>query len=214
VTVYVYGITDTPPPTVADVAGIDGATLSTLAEGDVAAAFASLGEAEAPEPTPDALMAHERVVETLMRQRAVLPTRFGTTLPDEDALANVLRRRAGSFREGLDRVRGCVEIGVRVRWEAAADPAAGGSDYLAGRRGELREAKRAVAVVHRPLARLARASSWSTPAAGGLLAAAYLVPADDVRRFAAEAQGVQDADPALDVSCTGPWPPYSFVEDS
>jgi hypothetical protein len=159
-------------------------------------------------------MAHERVVETLMRQRAVLPTRFGTTLPDEDALANVLRRRARSFREGLDRVRGCVEIGVRVRWEAAGEPAAEGSDYLAGRRGELREARRAVAVVHRPLARLARASSWSTPAAGGLLAAAYLVPADDVRRFAAEAQGVQDADPALDVSCTGPWPPYSFVEAS
>jgi hypothetical protein len=43
------------------------------------------------------------------------------------------------------------------------------------------------------------------------LAAAYLVPAEDVRAFADEARRLQDADPELDLSLTGPWPPYSFV---
>lgn len=221
-TVYVYGITDAPPPAVEGVAGIDGLGVSTLARGDVAAAFAALGGAEAPAATPDALMAHERVVETLMRSSAVLPTRFGTTLADADALATVLERQAGSFRELLGRVRGCVEVGVRVRWAvdssmeglAEARAEVSGREYLDARREELDEAERAVKIVHRPLARLARASSWSTPAAGGLLLGAYLVAADDVRGFAAEVQLAQEADASFDISCTGPWPPYSFVEPS
>jgi hypothetical protein len=222
VTVYVYGITDAPPPAVEGVTGIEGAGVSTLARGDVAAAFAALPGDGPPSPTPDALMEHERVVEALMRSCAVLPTRFGTTLADADALGTVLERQADSFRERLERVRGCVEVGVRVRWAvespvagaAESDPVARGREYLDARRGDLREADRATMVVHGVLTRLARASTWSTPAVGGLLLGAYLVAADDVPRFADEVRRLQDADASFDVSCTGPWPPYSFAESS
>ncbi|MEA2125464.1 MAG: Gas vesicle synthesis protein GvpL/GvpF, partial [Solirubrobacteraceae bacterium] len=62
---------------------------------------------------------------------------------------------------------------------------------------------------HRPLAELARASC--TRSEPGLLAAAYLVPAADVRPFTDRVATIRDAHPELDFSCTGPWPPYSFV---
>ena len=38
---------------------------------------------------------------------------------------------------------------------------------------------------------------------------AFLVPAADVEAFVARAAALRSD--ALDVSCTGPWPPYSFV---
>ncbi|MCW3063642.1 MAG: hypothetical protein JWN32_814 [Solirubrobacterales bacterium] len=217
-TVYVYGITDAPPPPVDDLAGVEGTGVRTLVQGELAAAFASLPGPEPPAATPDALMAHERVVEALMRQRAVLPTRFGTTLPGEDDLATVLERRSASLRDLLALVRGCVEVSVRVRWETAVDPPAAadtdGRRYLESRARELREVERAVDAVHHPLARHARASTRSTPTEGGVLSASYLVAADDVRSFAEQVRRLQDADASLDLSCTGPWPPYSFVEPS
>jgi hypothetical protein len=58
---------------------------------------------------------------------------------------------------------------------------------------------------HPPLDAFARAS---TATRGG---AAYLVPAADVEAFAARVRALQHEHPAADLSCTGPWPPYSFV---
>ena len=57
----------------------------------------------------------------------------------------------------------------------------------------------------RVLSGLARASRR----AGGT--AAYLVRADDVPAFAARVREIQHEHEDLDLSCTGPWPPYSFV---
>jgi hypothetical protein len=214
-TVYVYAIAEAPPPVVSDLVGIDGGEIRTLARGDLAAAFTALPGPEALAASTEAFLAHERVVEALMRQTTVLPTRFGTTLPGERELASVLDREALSFRELLARVRGCVELSLRVRWEAEAERSRGGegSRYLDERRRERDEAERAAAAVHLPLARLAR-SSTSPTTGDGLLAAAYLVPSEYVRPFAEQVRALQDVNPALDLSCTGPWPPYSFVEMS
>lgn len=46
-----------------------------------------------------------------------------------------------------------------------------------------------------------------------MLNAAYLVDADDGTGFAAEVAALADAHPELDLSLTGPWPPYSFTGD-
>jgi uncharacterized protein (DUF934 family) len=45
-----------------------------------------------------------------------------------------------------------------------------------------------------------------------VVCASYLVPSEDVERFAQQVRGVADRNPELWLSCTGPWPPYSFVE--
>jgi hypothetical protein len=193
--IWVYAICDrperpAPPP------------LEGCSAGGVLAVFAR----DEHEPTPEALWAQERVLEQLMSDRAVLPLRFGTRLEDEDALRAVLAADQARFHEALARVRGRVELGVRVRAPEAPAPA-GGREYLLGKLRLERDA----AELHAPLAELA-VEARRRPAAGDLLRAAYLVDAHAVDAFRAAVERLQRAHPGLTIVCTGPWPAYSFVQ--
>jgi hypothetical protein len=146
--------------------------------------------AEPGEVTADALWRREALLERLMEDRDLLPVRFGTLLPDEAAAERALAERQDDFAAGLDRVRGAVELGVRVQ----------------GDERDLRARARALRDVHEPLAALARAGAVLP--ARELLRAAYLVDRDQVDRFVAR---VDDLQGAYAILCTGPWPPYSFT---
>src|SRR5687767_9062452 len=66
-------------------------------------------------PSAENLWQHESVVESVMRRcEAVLPVRFGMTFGDEVALEDTIARHGAVLATGLERVRGCVEMGVRV----------------------------------------------------------------------------------------------------
>jgi hypothetical protein len=161
-----------------------------------------------PEPEPEELWGHEHVVEQLMADRAVLPMRFGTTQPDEAALRSALMERHEELRGALDRVRGRVELSVRaVGGPVEPAPAATGREWLGARL----EAARLADAVHEPLAAVAVAER-RRPATGEVLRAAYLVDRAALDRFRAALDGVRRARPELDIVCTGPWPPYSFVQ--
>jgi hypothetical protein len=70
----------------------------------------------------------------------------------------------------------------------------------------------ATTVVHEPLARGARAETVAqVNRPGELLRAAYLVDRGAARAFSARVAKIQEESPRLRISCTGPWPPYSFV---
>ena len=60
----------------------------------------------------------EAVAEVLMADRAVLPVRFGTVLSNEAAVQDVLAAHYADFVASLDRVRGRVELGLRVLWNS------------------------------------------------------------------------------------------------
>lgn len=49
------------------------------------------------------LLAHQRVVEAVMRIAPTLPVKFGTTLPDEAVVARLLERGAPCWRRGSQR---------------------------------------------------------------------------------------------------------------
>jgi hypothetical protein len=192
--IYVYAITEAPAPELDPGAeGVAGASVAAVEHDGLAAVLSHFAGDEPPASTAESLWAHERVVESLMHDRAVLPARFGMTLGSESELRVVLAARGASLREDLRAVSGCVELGVRVQWD---DEGAGGAPQDA---------------VHRPLAALARASTCSPTAGDRLLTSAYLIPADQVRTFAERVVALQGEHAALDISCTGPWPPYSFV---
>ena len=169
--------------------------------------------AEAEQPlTADALWRREAVIEELMAARDLLPVRYGTRVADEAAAADALAERREELEAGLARVRGAVELAVRVHADDAAPapsadvtaPGAGG-EYLRARIGR----SHAAAELHEPLAALAR-DSVVQPGAE-LLRAAYLVERDRVAEFVARVRALQDERPELAVVCTGPWPPYSFA---
>jgi len=59
------------------------------------------------------LVAHETVLEALCGSGAVVPMRFGTVAPDDDAVVAELARGAGRYTELLTRLDGHVERNVK-----------------------------------------------------------------------------------------------------
>lgn len=217
--IYVYAVVEPSGAPLPVRGGLDGATLEEVRAGGVAAVFSRCDAP--PPPDADVLWRHEQVVEALLTDRALLPLRFGTTLADEEALRGLLAERSAEWRRALDRVRGRVELSVRVAGEPGEpgeplDAARGesGTDFMRRRLRARDERERLAAAIHAPLASLAeRSAKSSAPSAGSALAGSYLVPRADVERFADEVRRLQSRHPALAVTCTGPWPPYSFVAE-
>jgi hypothetical protein len=214
--IALYAITDHPTPPVGGLG-----TVRVVASGDLAAVCGPVLEREV---TADALWQHEHIVEALMDDRDVLPVRFGTCLPDDDAAAQALRDNYAEFAASLESVRGAVELAVRVfaagNAPAGIAPAAPatppesmtGTQYLRARARTAAAETGATAIVHAPLVRGARAVTVARVSRPGeLMRAAYLVDRNATASFSASVRDIQDDNPQLKISCTGPWPPYSFV---
>ena len=225
-TVWVYAVAERPDLPLPSVEGMDGALVGGVPSGDLLAVV-TRHEQPPGELGADAFWAHERVVERVMADRAVLPMRFNTTQPDDGTLRSALLARHEELQAALERVRGRVELGVRAIGDrpatessapaaavssAADSPAAASDSPTRGRQwlADRIEADRLAASVYEPLDALAIASLRRAPSGEGeVLRAAYLVDRAALPRFRAAVEQLQRPD--VSVLCTGPWPPYSFV---
>jgi hypothetical protein len=214
--IWVYAICDRPELPPPRRRGLAQAPLEGLREGPLQAVFSRHAGAVG-EPAPDALWAHERVVERLMADRAVLPMRFGSRVADEAALRRVLADGASAYVAALARVAGRVELGVRAlaRNGGAENPVpagVSGRDYVMAKLHGSRRAEGEAAALHAPLAALAADARCQPPRGDGeLLRGAYLVDRPAVARFRATVERLQATHPEAAILCTGPWPPYSFA---
>jgi hypothetical protein len=223
--IYLYAITDTPGAPLPTAPGIAGATVRTLVHGDIAAVIGAVSKSRV-DPSAENLWCHETVLESLMAERTVLPVRFGTVLIDEAALRDLLAAHNAAFVADLDRLRGRVELALRVLWDETGPslpdpgpPPEHGRAYMLARVAREREERayqeRATATamsIHAPLAALAVANTMRvlvTPAMP--LTAAYLLERTALPAFTAELEARNAAHPGLRCLCTGPWPAYSFV---
>jgi len=62
------------------------------------------------------LLAHQRVVECVMRSSAALPVKFGTTLPDEAAVVSMLKRGAAVLTAPLTELSQHIQFELIVSW--------------------------------------------------------------------------------------------------
>ncbi len=207
---YVYAFVASPA-VVPDVPGIDDAPLSAVSAGELDAVVSEHGAAV--DSAERDVLAHARVVEAVAAaNEAVLPARFGGLHADEQALREATTARP-DLRAALERVRGCVELGLRVVAEPTQDSAAtSGSDYMRQRLERRRGLDRLAEELHRPLAGVARDATLTVGSTERLpLTAAYLVERDRVDEFRRRLEEIQAKQPQLGIACTGPWPPYSFA---
>jgi hypothetical protein len=214
---YLYAITESGRlPTIE---GLRGASLRAVGRPGLVA-VASEHEESSLEPDEADLWSHERVVEQLMDPGPVLPMRFGSTLPGEGAALAFLDDRRQELEQALERVRGAVELSVRVAVsvEAQAEPQGDGDDpptgasYLLDRLKSENLQHEFTDLVHQPLASLARASTtWSGELRRRQWKAAYLVSSARVDEFAQQVDRLDSELSGAAVICTGPWPPYSFA---
>jgi len=227
--IYVYAIIDRPTIPVPDIPGLEGTALDTLPYRDIGAVVSLSTMSKVP-PIEANLWQHETAVEALMTDHSVLPVRFGTMFPDEAAVQAELSTHYTEFTAGLKRVRGYVELGLRVLWDNDSDlpltpdqqllPSPGsGRAYMLARLEEecklqvRRERANALAEdIHTPLARLAAETTRQTLITPRLLlTAAYLVKREQVAAFRQEVEMLNSTYPRVRLLCTGPWPPFSFV---
>jgi hypothetical protein len=188
-----------------------------------------------------AAMAHEAVVEAFIGASAVLPMKLFTIFTsDARALEHVTRERS-RIDALLKRVTNHVEWGVRVVLDRAmageprgrgpresAARAASGAAFLARKKAQrdaatklARHAREIGSDVYDDLAAFARIarrrSAAEMPSRGGplLLDAAFLVPKAKAARFTKRvARRTRDlAREGFRVTVSGPWPPYSFVQE-
>ncbi len=182
-----------------------------------------------------AAVGHERVIESFISERAVLPMKLFTIFTNDARAIDHVRSERARIDSFVKRVANRQEWGVRVTMDRtrAVAPASGagatsGAAYLV-RKKERRDAtielvehaRETVAALYDRLAarsRLARrrsASELSTQGGPMLLDAAFLVPRARSASFRAlaarEARALSRGGYGLTLS--GPWPPYTFVQD-
>ena len=227
---YVYAVTDRPEAPLPSRTGLDDGELVQIVWRDLAA-VASLHGGGALAASEDALWRHEAVAESLMDDRVVLPIRFGTLLPSRQEVGDGLRRAYSRLVADIERLRGHVEIGVRL-WTAGqtGEPAVAAEHDNGARRGTGSAYLWAKVARERTLrarreARLRMVRDYSgqndeearesrfddDPDDPRGSSAAFLVPRDRVAPFRDLVNRAADAHPDVALLCTGPWPPYSFV---
>lgn len=196
--IELVAITDDPTP--------PAPPLRVLRCGELAVLYTGVEDAAV---SADVLWRREALLESLMEERDLLPIRFGTRVADPEAAARALAPRRDELAAGLARVRGAVELAIRLHareHEAQPAPTASGREYMAAKAARTR----AATALHEALAELARANvlqhGWE------LLRSAYLVDRGGVRAFTGRVAELQREHPDLALLCTGPWPPYSFAE--
>ena len=231
---YLYAIVAGAEPLAEPLAGLADAPVTLLPYQQIAAAVSPV-DLDRVKPEPEQLLRHEQLVEALMAQRSTLPVRFGTVLSSAEKVRETLAEHYAAYLADLQRLDGQVEIGLRVVWDVeavrqsppdpqgfASSPGSGGpgARYMLTRVQEAAAErllkKRAQTLADRCRQRLGPfASDMVTRvlATNGLpVSAAFLVPREGVAALLAEAAQMQRESTELEFVCTGPWPPYHFVE--
>ena len=184
-----------------------------------------------------AAVGHERVIEAFARADAILPMKLFTIFSNDDRALEDIRRNRSRIAGLLRRVSGHHEWGVRMAFARVAGAGSAnarrsasttGAGYLAGKKAtrderaeEVRLARDAAIGLYEAAATLAtRSKNRSVSELPGgadtlLLDAVFLVPTrreggfkKTIARQAREARRSGGR-----VTLTGPWPPYSFVQD-
>lgn len=242
--VYVYGVVSAEEDVVLDVVGIDsddGQVHVVLHEGVAAVVSASPLEdyrALRRQEVATYLVAHQRVVEAIMRERPVLPVRFGTVLRDEAQVRRLLELGEGRFKAALAELDDRVQMEVVVLWdlqevfgeiaqqqeiarlraEIAARPteATEAERMAVGQKVHASLLERRAALQSQVLPALRSAASdvvVNPPMDDGMVvnAALLLDPADDGAMDRELERLDQAFDGRLRFRCVGPLPPYSFA---
>lgn len=232
---YLYAIIDRPRAQIALPRGVEDATPEILAFDEFSVVASSLGNA--PQRDNAAIRSHMNVLSALMPQCTVLPVRFGTVFPAFDDLSRSVSDMRSGLLADLLRLQGQLELSVCVTArgtpplpttapdgvdaDQASDFVPGpGFRYIAGKRREHderlceRRAKEVLAErVCAPFATIASEQVWHAlpSSAGRGISAAFLVRRERFAAFQLTVARLRRTEPDLDILCTGPWPPFTFV---
>lgn len=218
--VYLYcvGRADHPAPD-----AVEGLGRSVVRAVEVAGLSAWVSQLEkAPAASIEHARVHNQVIEAATSNATPLPLRFGQWFESHDALERSVAERKDLLEQGLKRVHGRLEFGVRILdpgYVAEVPDRESGKAYLEGlarreRRSE-ESRERGIAVARELttwLGDLASDSSVRPLGREGVASIAYLVDRHNTGKYQRRIRQFPDRRPELRFVFTGPWPPYGFTE--
>src|SRR4051812_44276064 len=115
---YVYGIIEAKPGLTFGKMGIGGSgeMVYTIEHADIAAVV-SRTPVFIFDPTRENVLAHEHVIETVMKTNTIIPMSFGTVFRTEEDIREVLRSIYASLKDVLHQMSGKLEFGLKVNWD-------------------------------------------------------------------------------------------------
>src|SRR5437879_2149968 len=115
---YVYGIVQAKDHMNFGKVGIGGAgeMVYTVNYLDIAAV---VSKTAVPifDPTRENALAHEHVIETVMKNYTIIPMSFGTVFRTDSDIREVLKSIYSSLKDVLKQMAGKLEFGLKVNWE-------------------------------------------------------------------------------------------------
>ena len=115
---YLYAIIEAAEPQEFATRGIGGRgdKVYTIHQAGLVAVVSSSPIVKYP-VTRDNMVAHQKVLEEVMKKFTLLPVRYCTIAEDEEKIKEkVLKARAEEFKDLLEKMKGKVELGVRAFW--------------------------------------------------------------------------------------------------
>src|SRR5437868_6661805 len=124
---YVYAIVAPEFEVPTGLSGDGNGQLSTVVSGSLAAVASPLAPGGLQRTTENVLR-HSAIVEALQERGPTLPVRFGTVMPDAEAVARALSEHRSELMADLARLGDKVEFGVTALWDRPPPDEDGRSD--------------------------------------------------------------------------------------
>lgn len=179
----------------------------------------------------DVSVRHQSAVSAIGDRVTLVPARFGAVFFGQDSLDRHIREQKSRITSALKRVDNADEWGIKVfvrkpQAVSALATAASGADYLRKKAARLAEQNAArvaqdedVKALAAELGKAARATAptgkMSAAQAGLQWQAAFLVsrsPKEKEKFDSVLKKYATKWGDTREIECSGPWPPYSFVE--
>ena len=223
---YAYCVTEGIETLEEPTLGVSSAPVRILKTENLSVLVSDLDSDSVP-VTRDNALAHAAVVRSILDHTTPLPFRFGTIVTEQQ-LRNYISARGPSLETKLARLRGCIEMSVKIICESmqtepsmtSSDPGSGpGASFLAAKRREILgdESKAAQATeistwLHEQVQDLLRDEQVTLrPTEKLVLSAAHLVERTKIPQYREKLAEARHKRPELHFLLSGPWPPYSFA---
>lgn len=113
---YVYGVVRAGYRPPGELIGLSGQTVELVEQGELGALVSSVA-ADRPLGKRDDLLAHERVLDTVVETATVLPFRFGSVIERSAVKDELLGEHEAELAAAIDELDGRVQFSIKGRYE-------------------------------------------------------------------------------------------------